>query len=52
MLSRGKFMDFKVWKDKFWKASTRIKDYLKEFFNSLLKGKLGKGDRLHHLQLS
>jgi len=35
-------MDLKVWKDKFWKASTRIKAYLKEFFNSLLKGKLGK----------
>ncbi len=30
-------MDFKV-----WKASARIKDYLKVFFSGLLKRKLGK----------
>jgi len=35
-------MDLKVWKDKIWKASTRIKAYLREFFGNLLKGKLGK----------
>lgn len=35
-------MDFKVWKDKAWKASTRIKTYLKDFFSKLLNGKLGK----------
>jgi hypothetical protein len=35
-------MDSKVWKDKFWRASGRIKARLKEFFARLLKGKLGK----------
>jgi len=35
-------MDPKVWKDRVWKASARIKDYLKTFFSGLLKGKLGK----------
>jgi len=35
-------MDFKAWKDRVWKASTRIKAYLKVFFSKLLKGKLGK----------
>lgn len=35
-------MDSKVWKDKFWKASGRIKACLKEFFVRLLRGKLGR----------
>jgi len=35
-------MIFKALKDEVWKASTRIKAYLKEFFSNLLKGKLGK----------
>ena len=35
-------MDFEVWKDKFWKASGRIKACLKEFFTRLLHGKLGR----------
>ncbi|MFW6117309.1 MAG: hypothetical protein ACOC6G_01830 [Thermoproteota archaeon] len=35
-------MDSKVWKDKFWKASGRIKARLKGFFVRLLRGKLGK----------
>lgn len=35
-------MDFKVWEDKFWRASGRIKAYLKEFFTRLLKGRLGR----------
>jgi len=35
-------MDFKIWKDKAWEASTRVKTYLKAFFSRLLKGKLGR----------
>lgn len=35
-------VDFEVWKDKFWKASGRIKTRLKEFFARLLKGKMGR----------
>lgn len=35
-------MVFEALKDKAWEASGRIKDYLKDFFSRLLKGKLGK----------
>jgi len=35
-------MDLKIWKDRVWKASGRIKACLKEFFTTLLRGKLGR----------
>jgi len=38
-------MDFKVWKDKVWKVSSRIKSSLKRFFSNLLAGKLGRNTR-------
>lgn len=34
-----------MWKDKVWKASTRIETYLKVFFSKLMNGKLSMNTR-------